>query len=641
MMEDVRNLPKILYIEDTADSRLLVRRLLARDYVLLEANNPIDGIELALNTHPDLILLDINLPDMSGREVATRLRNSLPNTPIVALTADITGNARERALVAGCVGFMTKPIEIDNFQKEIKAYLNGKREKLANPEKHIKAYHQELVEHLEKKVHELTKMADHNKFLDQQNKHVIANMQRHQRLLKAAASVGHNITSILKIKELLQTTVDIICTEFEFYYAGIFLIDETKEWAVLQAGYGEAGEKMVAENHRLAIDGNSMIGVAIRERQGNISANVGDKKRHFKNPHLPNTRSEMALPLIAKKEILGALTVQSEKVNAFSNADIAALQVMADQLAIAIRNAHLLQDLEAANRELVRTKTFEAIATATGETIHWVGNKAAPIPGSAERVQEDLIHFLGIAKTLLDLPPAERDKHPFAEILRVTFNLLPSLGIDLEEKIAALNAMPPDNLPLVVDIESTLEDLGIIKQSAETILNIKEDLIGPGRLPKPESFDVPTLLNATIAEMGLPKDVVTSSHAEGLPNVWADKRQIERVLINLIKNAWEALGKGKHPVAGKQAKIHVSARPADAEGFIRIEVSDNGPGIPPEILEKIWVSFFTTKGDRGGTGLGLSACMEVVTQSNGKIWVESKVGEGASFIILLPEAEEK
>lgn len=641
MMEDVRNLPKILYIEDTADSRLLVRRLLARDYVLLEANNPIDGIELALNTHPDLILLDINLPDMSGREVATRLRNSLPNTPIVALTADITGNARERALVAGCVGFMTKPIEIDNFQKEIKAYLNGKREKLANPEKHIKAYHQELVEHLEKKVHELTKMADHNKFLDQQNKHVIANMQRHQRLLKAAASVGHNITSILKIKELLQTTVDIICTEFEFYYAGIFLIDETKEWAVLQAGYGEAGEKMVAENHRLAIDGNSMIGVAIRERQGNISANVGDKKRHFKNPHLPNTRSEMALPLIAKKEILGALTVQSEKVNAFSNADIAALQVMADQLAIAIRNAHLLQDLEAANRELVRTKTFEAIATATGETIHWVGNKAAPIPGSAERVQEDLIHFLGIAKTLLDLPPAERDKHPFAEILRVTFNLLPSLGIDLEEKIAALNAMPPDNLPLVVDIESTLEDLGIIKQSAETILNIKEDLIGPGRLPKPESFDVPTLLNATIAEMGLPKDVVTSSHAEGLPNVWADKRQIERVLINLIKNAWEALGKGKHPVAGKQAKIHVSARPADAEGFIRIEVSDNGPGIPPEILEKIWVSFFTTKGDRGGTGLGLSACMEVVTQSNGKIWVESKVGKGASFIILLPEAEEK
>ena len=155
-----QNLKKILYIEDTDDSRLLVRRLLARDYLLLESNNPIDGIDLAINTNPDLILLDINLPDMSGREVATRLSVALPNTPIVALTADATGDARERALVAGCIGFMTKPIEIDTFREEVKAYLNGKREVLHNRDRHMKAYHEELVEHLERKVHELTRMAD-------------------------------------------------------------------------------------------------------------------------------------------------------------------------------------------------------------------------------------------------------------------------------------------------------------------------------------------------------------------------------------------------------------------------------------------------------------------------------------------------
>lgn len=637
--KDPRKLPKILYIEDTAESRLLVQRLLAREYILLEADNPIDGIELALNTRPDLILLDINLPDLSGREVATRLKESLPNTPMVALTADITSDARERALVAGCVGFMEKPINIDTFQNEIEAYLNGKRETLEKPERHVKAYQKELVEHLEKKVHELTKMADHNKFLDQQNKHVIANMQRHQRLLKAAASIGHNITSILDLDELLQTTVDIICNEIEVDYAGIFLIDEEEEWAALRAGHGKAGKKMIAENHRLAINGDSMIGVAIREKEGNISADVGEKKKHFKNPYLPDTRSEMALPLIAKGETLGALTVQSEKVNAFGNADIAALQGMADQLAIAINNANLLQDLEAANKEIVRTKTFEAIATATGETIHWVGNKAAPIPGSAERVQEDLLHFIGIYQTLLGLPAEERDKHPFADVARATRNLLPSLNINLTPKVEALNAMPADNLPLVVDIASTLEDLGIIKQSAETILNIKEDLIGPGRLPNMEAFDVPMLLSATINGMGMPKDVVTSEYAEKLPKAWADKRQIGRVVINLIKNAWEALGKGIHPMKGKQAQIHVSARPDDEEGFIRIEVSDNGVGIPPELLDKIWVSFFTTKGDHGGTGLGLSACMEIITQSDGKIWAESEVGEGATFIILLPEAK--
>ena len=627
---DPKTLPKILYIEDTADSRLLVRRLLGNDYILLEASNSIDGINLALDTEPDLILLDINLPDLSGREVATRLKSSLPNTPMVALTADVTAGARERALVAGCVGFMTKPIDIDNFREEIKAYLNGKKEFVDEENPHLQAYHQELVEHLEKKVHELTKMADQNKFLDQQNKHVIADMQRHQRLLKAAAKVGHNITSILDFDELLQTTVDIICKEFEFYYAGIFLLDDKKEWAVLQAGYGEAGKKMVANHHKLAVGGDSMVGVAIRNKKGEISANVDEQEKRFKNPYLPQTRSEMALPLIAKGNSLGALTVQSEKVNAFSPADIDALQSMADQLAIAIRNAYLLQDLDAANQELLRTKTFEAIATATGEAIHWVGNKAAPIPGSAERVQEDMLNFLAIFQTLLDIPPEERDAHPFAAVARETFDLLAAQNHPLQEKAESLQKLPPDNLPLIVDIESTLEDLHIIKQSAETILNIKEDLIGPGRISKTEAIALPELIEETLAEMGLPKGVLSTSYAEPLPAAWADRRQIARVLINLVKNAWEALGKSD------QAKIHVSARPAEDPNFVRIEVSDNGPGIPPEILEKIWVSFFTTKGDSGGTGLGLSACMEIITQSGGKIWAESEVGQGATFIILLP-----
>ena len=631
---DQKNLPKILYVEDTADARLLVRRLLSRDYILLESDNPIDGIELALNTNPDLILLDINLPDLSGREVATRLKASLPNTPIVALTADVTSGARERALVAGCVGFMTKPIDIDTFRDDIQAYLNGKKEFVEEASKHLRIYHQELVGHLEKKVHELTKLADHNKFLDEQNKHVIADMQRHQRLLKAAASVGHNITSILDLDELLQTTVSIICKEYEFYYSGIFLLDEAQEWAILRAGYGEAGDQMLAKNHHLEVNGTSMIGAAIRNHEARISADVGDEEKHFKNPFLPETRSEMALPLVAKTEILGALSVQSEKVNAFSTADIDALQAMADQLAIAIRNANLLQDLDSANQELLRTKTFEAIATATGEAIHWVGNKAAPILGSAERVQDDLLNFLAIFKTLLDLPPEERDTHPYADVTRAIFNLLPSLDIDLASKADALNEMPASQLPLVVDVESTLEDLGIIKQSAKTILNIKEDLIGPGRLPKAAPFDIPMLFGATAAGMGLPSGVVTLEFPDDLPEAWGDQRQIGRVLINLIKNAWEAADKGK------QAKIRVSAQLADETEYIRVEISDNGPGIPPEILEKIWVSFFTTKGDRGGTGLGLSACMEIITQSRGKIWAESKVGEGATFIILLPIAKE-
>ena len=98
----------------------------------------------------------------------------------------------------------------------------------------------------------------------------------------------------------------------------------------------------------------------------------------------------MALPLSAGNEVIGALTVQSVEEAAFSAGDATALQAMADQLTVAINNARLLQKLESAHKELVQAKTFEAIATATGEAIHWVGNKAAPIPGSVARITEEV-----------------------------------------------------------------------------------------------------------------------------------------------------------------------------------------------------------------------------------------------------------
>src|SRR6187399_561152 len=126
---NVKAMPKILYIEDSDDARLLVRRVLQQHYILLEANDPIKGIELARDTEPDLILLDINLPNMTGIDVAIRLRSILkPGTPIVAVTADASPGARERALATGFAGFLTKPINVDKFEGSVKAYLAGKRE---------------------------------------------------------------------------------------------------------------------------------------------------------------------------------------------------------------------------------------------------------------------------------------------------------------------------------------------------------------------------------------------------------------------------------------------------------------------------------------------------------------------------------
>jgi signal transduction histidine kinase len=624
---DPRSLPRILYIEDSESARLLVRRLLEGRYVVLEAADPLDGLQLAEETRPNLVLLDHNLPHMTGREVATRLSKTLPNVPLVIVSADSSGGARERALAAGAAGFIPKPIDVDTFEQQVEAFLHGRREKLDQAERHLEAYQQELVERLENSVRQLSNAVERNKYLLQQNERMLSMLERRHKLLEIAARVGQAVTSILDLDELLEYTVNIICKEFDLYYSGVFLVSEDEQWAVLRAGYGGAGRAMLEEQFRLAVDEKSMIGQAVRQQKAQIALDVEGESSHFRNSHLPATRSEMALPLIVKSHPLGALTVQSARLNAFTEEDVTSLQTMADQVAIAINNAQLMSKLDAATAEIVRTKTFEAIATATGEAIHWVGNKAAPIPGSVGRVREDLAHLLAV---LWQLKESGADSGPFDGAIQSLLEEAAESGLGLEKLAAEMSAYPPKRLSVLMSVESLLEDLKIIESSAVTILGIKEDLIGPARQMNPAFVSLAEMLEAMVGGMGLPRGVVSLEVAENLPNAYCDARQVEQVFNNLVKNAWEAL-------AGRPApKIAIHARRDKKADHLLISVSDNGPGIPAEIQERIWVSFFTTKGNRGGTGLGLSACMQIVTQNRGKIWLESEVGNGATFFVRLP-----
>lgn len=156
-MED---LATILYIEDDPASRRLVQRVLgSRGYNVHVAADGLEGISLARETKPNLILMDINLPSMDGREITTRLR-SIPHfahTPIVALTANHSPGSRELALAAGCTGFLTKPIDVSVFPSQVKDFLQGHVEPLAAEEKstHLEKHAQNLVERLENKINEM------------------------------------------------------------------------------------------------------------------------------------------------------------------------------------------------------------------------------------------------------------------------------------------------------------------------------------------------------------------------------------------------------------------------------------------------------------------------------------------------------
>ncbi len=161
--------------------------------------------------------------------------------------------------------------------------------------------------------------------------------------LQTAARVSKSTSTILDPETLMKEAVKLIREGFDFYYVGLFLADEAHKDAVLRAGTDGAGLKMLEEKHRLAIGGRSMIGQCIENARARIALDVGTEAIRFENPHLPKTRSEMALPLIHRGRCIGALTVQSTQVAAFTQGDIAVLQTMADQLAIAIENARLYQ----------------------------------------------------------------------------------------------------------------------------------------------------------------------------------------------------------------------------------------------------------------------------------------------------------
>ena len=117
---------RILYIEDNPDNRLLVRRVLqAEGYTVLEANDGQSGMTVAAETQPDLILMDINLPEIDGYEVTARLKQlpGINHVPIVAVTANVMKGDREKTLAAGCDGYIQKPIDIDLLPEQIERFL--------------------------------------------------------------------------------------------------------------------------------------------------------------------------------------------------------------------------------------------------------------------------------------------------------------------------------------------------------------------------------------------------------------------------------------------------------------------------------------------------------------------------------------
>jgi GAF domain-containing protein len=176
-------------------------------------------------------------------------------------------------------------------------------------------------------------------------------LERRAVQLEVAAEIARATTSVLNLDTLLNQAVTLIRQRFDLYYVGLFLLDETRLWAELRAGTGAVGSLMLEQGHRLGVGGNSMVGWCTLHAQPSVSLDVGEEIVRFDNPLLPDTRSEAALPLIARGRVIGALDVQSVAEAAFPEESVAILQTLAGQIAVAIDNARLLDEVQASLAE--------------------------------------------------------------------------------------------------------------------------------------------------------------------------------------------------------------------------------------------------------------------------------------------------
>ena len=177
-------------------------------------------------------------------------------------------------------------------------------------------------------------------------------LEKRSHQLEATAQVARETAAIRDIGELLTYSTQLISEHFGYYHAGIFLLDDTRKFAILQAANSEGGHQMLARGHKLGIGQTGVVGHVAATGLPRIALDVGSDAFFFGNPDLPQTRSEIALPMKIRNRIIGVLDVQSIEPSAFTETDLEILQVLADQISLAIENARLLEQSQNTLKEL-------------------------------------------------------------------------------------------------------------------------------------------------------------------------------------------------------------------------------------------------------------------------------------------------
>ena len=287
---------------------------------------------------------------------------TLPITPDVMASTDpaswMTGGVVFTLLTAMLV------VSLGILQRGLERALQGQRDLVSR----LQDQQQELEQRVEERTQEL---------------------QRQSLQLETTAEIARVTTETDDLQELMSRAIELLRARFGFYHASIFLLDETGSWAEIAASTGEAGQLLLSRRHRLSVGSASIIGWVTSNRLPRVSDNVEEDPFHFRNPALPDTQAEMAVPLMVGQRLIGALDIQSTEQGAFGEADVRAIEAIASELAFAIDNARLteerrtqLEQLEGRVRDRIQESWAEYARSASPTIIH-VGAAGSGV-GAAE-----------------------------------------------------------------------------------------------------------------------------------------------------------------------------------------------------------------------------------------------------------------
>lgn len=399
--------------------------------------------------------------------------------------------------------------------------------------------------------------------------------------LKIAADVSRQITTELNRSVLLSHLVELTRSAFNLYHVNLYVLDSESSILKLEAATGEAGARLIGENRQFLLDSTSgMVPLAAREGKPKVSNNVADDLSHLPNPLLPDTRSEACLPAIFAGELIGVLDLQSDQPNRFTEADLVIFQTLAEQVAVALHNANLFAEVQAARE---RAENADKV-------------KSAFLASVSHELRTPLNAIINFARFI--------ERGLMGEVNQQQTELLNDIVFNGEHLLGLIND--------VLDISKIAS--GALKLFVEDNVNIQSILA--------------VVINNATALIGTRPVNLVVVVPETLPTVRCDRQRVLQILLNIISNACKFT---------KEGRIEIEARIDDVN--LLFAIKDTGPGIEADDYNAVFESFKQTRSglrQGTGTGLGMPISKSLAEAHGGRVWFESIVGTGTTFYVSLP-----